>query len=372
MLALSASLCDRVRLEIEAAGGWLPFQRYMDLALYAPGLGYYSAGAAKLGSAGDFTTAPELSSLFGATLARQVAEFLAQARGDVLEIGAGSGKLARDLLVALDGLGSPPRRYLILDLSADLIERQRQCLAALPAHLRERVAWITELPERLSGVVLGNELLDALPVHLLSHTDDGWRERGVMCDGQQFLWADRPITSTTLRAWTESQSLPVPYLTEVNLAAQALVASLGARLQRGALLFIDYGFGAGEYYHPQRHQGTLMCHYRHRSHDNPFFLPGLQDITAHVDFSAIARAGVRAGLRLAGYNSQARFLANAGITDLPTRLPAGSADYMHAIAPVQKLLSPAEMGELFKVIALTRDFEGMPMGFRSGSLDRLL
>jgi len=344
----------------------------MELALYAPGLGYYSGGAAKLGTAGDFTTAPEMSPLFGATVARQVAEFLVQTEGDVLEFGAGSGKLARDILEALDHLGCPPRRYLILDLSADLIDRQQQCLAALPAHLRERVCWVSALPEHLSGVVLGNELLDALPVHLLCNTGSGWRERGVTRAESQFQWQDRPIVQTSLLEWTHAQSLPVPYLTEVNVAAPVLISTLGSRLRRGALLFIDYGFGAAEYYHPQRHQGTLMCHYRHRSHDDPFFLPGLQDITAHVDFSAIARAGVQAGLRLAGYTSQARFLANAGITELLARLPAGSADYARAIAPVQKLMSPAEMGELFKVIALTRDFDSMPMGFRNGSLDRLL
>lgn len=344
----------------------------MDLALYAPALGYYSAGATKLGQGGDFVTAPELTPLFGATLARQVAQVLNQGGGEVLEIGAGSGRLAVDILSALEELGTLPACYRILELSADLADRQRQTVASLPVSLRARVEWISALPDEITGVVLGNELLDALPVHLLSNTASGLCERGVAATGHDLVWADRALVPGPLAERAQSLPLPAPYVTEIGAAAEALVDTLARRLRHGVLLFIDYGFGASEYYHPQRAEGTLMCHYRHRAHADPFFLPGLQDITAHVDFTAMARAGVAAGLKLAGYTSQARFLANLGITDLLARLDPGSVSFARSVAPVQKLLSPAEMGELFKVIALSAGLAEPLMGFRAGSLDRLL
>lgn len=344
----------------------------METALYAPGLGYYTAGAEKLGGAGDFITAPELTTLFGATLARQVAQVLDRVGGGILELGAGSGRLAVDLLNALDGLNVLPDRYRILDLSADLVARQRRTLADLPPHLRERVTWISALPEDLRGVVLGNEVLDALPVHLVCRTSNEWLERGVVWHEDALAWQQRPITIGALATRANGIPASAPYLTEINLAADALVRELAGRLSQGMLLFVDYGFGAREYYHPQRTEGTLMCHYRHRAHADPFFLPGLQDITAHVDFSAVAAAGVGAGLRLAGYTSQARLLANLGITTLMTSVQPGTDAWLKRVAPVQKLLSPAEMGELFKALALTRGVEIPLAGFQLGSLDRLL
>lgn len=361
-----------MRDAIDDAGGWISFARYMELVLYAPGLGYYTAGAAKLGAPGDFVTAPELSPLFGATLARQVAQVLAVTGGDVLELGAGSGRLALDTLLALDELGAVPDRYLILDLSADLIERQRATLAALPPALRQRVEWITGLPPRLRGVVLGNEVLDALPVHLVSHGAPGWMERGVAIQGDGFAWRERDLEDAELARRLATLAPAVPYITEVGLAGEGLVRSLARSLDAGMLLLIDYGFGAAEYYHPQRCEGTVMCHYRHRAHDDVFLLPGLQDITAHVNFSAVATAAVESGLRLAGYTSQARFLANLGITDLMARVDPRSEAFIRMAAPIQKLLSPAEMGELFKVIALVRGIETPLAGFARGTLDRLL
>jgi SAM-dependent MidA family methyltransferase len=366
-------LCRRIAGEIAASGGWIGFDRYMDLALYAPGLGYYTGGAAKLGASGDFVTAPELSSLFSATLARQFAELLPAAGGDVLELGGGSGRMAADLLMALDALGRLPARYLILELSSDLRARQQQRIGALPDRISRRVQWLDRLPERFSGVIVGNELLDALPVHLVVRREEGDFERGVVCRDEGFAFEDRPLLEGELSRAARTLELPAPYLAEIALRARALVRSLASLLERGVVLFIDYGFGRAEYYHPQRSRGTLMCHYRHRAHDDPFFLPGLQDITAHVDFSAVARTAVQAGLALLGYTTQAHFLINLGITELLARTPPEQpADYLPLAAQTQKLLSPSEMGELFKVIALGRGI-GLPLsGFARGDLSRLL
>ncbi len=369
--AHSRALTAHIRSEIARGGGWIDFARYMDLALYAPGLGYYAAGATKLGEAGDFVTAPELSPLFGQTLARGIAPMLARSRGDLVELGAGSGQLSCALLAALDESGRLPARYAILEVSPQLRARQAQCIARLPGHLAARVQWIDRLPDCIDGVVLGNEVLDALPVHLVAWQHDGLCERGVAAGRDILVFEDRPLAPGRLRARAESLPVRAPYLSEVNLRAEALVGALAQRLARGALLFIDYGFGRAEYYHPQRHRGTLMCHYRHRAHDDPFFLPGLQDITAHVDFTAVAEAAVAAGLRLVGYTTQAAYLIDLGITDLLARQGPGSAAYLRAAGAVHKLLSPAEMGELFKVIVLGREVESAP-GFSRGELSRLL
>jgi SAM-dependent MidA family methyltransferase len=371
--ALSSALRLRIDEEIAARGGWIGFDRYMDLALYAPGLGYYAGGSRKLGAPGDFVTAPELSSLFSATLARQVAELADVAGGEVLELGAGSGRMAADLLIELEAAGQVPERYLILELSAELRARQQERLAKLPAGLAARVRWLDRLPARFSGVILGNELLDALPVHLVAWDEGGIAERGVICRDGGFAFDDRPVADAQLLHAASRFNPPPPYVSEMGMAACALVRSLAAILDRGALLFIDYGFGDTEYYHPQRSAGTLMCHYRHRAHADPFFWPGLQDITAHVDFSAVMRAGHQAGLRLIGYTTQAHFLVNLGITELLARTPLEPAEeYLRLAAPVQRLLSPSEMGELFKVIALGRGVDAPVSGFTRGDLSRLL
>lgn len=374
-LAHCQAVIRHIRAEIESCGGWIPFSRYMELALYAPGLGYYTAGAAKLGAEGDFVTAPEISPLFGRVLARQVSQVLERTGGDVLELGAGSGRLAQQLLGALDESGCPPRRYLILELSPDLRARQQQLLRRDRAPDRaERVEWLSALPASFTGVVVGNEVLDALPVHLLAWRREGIVERGVAWRNREFVWQERPLREGELRAAAEALAVGPGYQSEISLAAPALVRSLGSLLERGALLFVDYGFGASEYYHPQRAMGTLMCHYRHRSHGDPFHLPGLQDITAHVDFSAVARAGRDVGLDVLGYTGQARFLVNCGITELLGAMPTqDTASYLPAVAGVQRLLSPAEMGELFKVIALGRGLPpGSLTGFRTGDRSHTL
>lgn len=364
-LAHSARVADLIRREIEAAGGWISFARYMELALYAPGLGYYAAGAAKLGVEGDFVTAPEISPLFGHTLARSVADVLLAAGSSVLELGAGSGRLACDLLTALDELGVGVADYRILEVSPDLRARQQATLAA--AGLRARVRWIDRLPERHDGVVVANEVFDALPVHVVAWRDDGVFERGVALDAEGFAWAERPIADPALAAAAAALDVPRPYCSEIALAGPALMRSLAAGLERGAIIAVDYGFPAREYYHPQRSQGTLMCHYRHHAHADPFFWPGLTDITAHVDFSALAAAAADGGLEVLGYTSQAGFLLDCGITGLLARTPADDvARYLPLAAGVQKLLSPAEMGELVKVLAVGRGIERPLTGFRRG------
>ena len=379
----SALLTDAIRREIHAGGGWISFARYMELALYAPGLGYYSAGSRKLGAAGDFITAPELSPLFGRTVARQVAEIMAASSPQILELGAGSGKLAADMLAELENLGSMPEQYSILEVSADLRMRQQALFRARLPHLRDRVRWLDALPEEFSGAVIANEVLDALPVHLVRWRDSAVTERGVALapGASNFIWEERAVSDPALLQTASQISVPDDYASEICLAARGLVNSLAERLVRGALLFIDYGFGAREFYHPQRRNGTLMCHYRHHAHDDPFFLPGLQDITAHVNFTDIAASGIDAGLDLLGYTSQAHFLINCGITTLLEDQPADDPrEYLPLSAQLQKLTSPAEMGELFKVIAMGKACaptpeEGIPgrlCGFARGDMVRLL
>jgi SAM-dependent MidA family methyltransferase len=281
--------------------------------------------------------------------------------------------MAADLLLALEPLGRLPARYLILEPSGDLRARQQQRIGALPGRVARRVQWPDRLPERFSGVIVGNEVLDALPVQLVVRREKGDFERGVTFQHDGFAFEDRALPEGELLRAARALDLPAPYVTEIALQARGLVRSLAGLLERGVVLFIDYGFGAAEYYHPQRSHGTLMCHYRHRAHDDPFFLPGLQDITAHVDFSAVAHTGAQAGLTLLGYTTQAHFLINLGITELLARTPAEQpADYLPLAAQAQKLLSPTEMGELFKVIALGRGIEQPLSGFARGDLGRLL
>jgi SAM-dependent MidA family methyltransferase len=361
-LAHSQRVTEHIRATIDAHAGWIDFAQYMNLALYTPGLGYYAAGSAKFGAAGDFVTAPELSPLFGRTLALQIAPILQETQGDVLELGAGSGILAVDVLLELERQRALPTRYTILEVSADLQARQFNTLSTQAPHLIDRVTWLGALPTDFKGVILANEVLDALPVHCVEWQDKKIHERGVIWDGARFIWQTRELNAGAL--WQAARRLPVisetgaPYTSEINLNAPALVQTLAATLTCGAMIFIDYGFPQREFYHPQRHMGTLRTHYRHHALDDPFFLPGLCDLTAHVDFSAIARAATQSGLKLAGYTSQAGFLINAGITELLAQTPPGHASaYLPQANAVQRLISPAEMGELFKVIAFTRNFD---------------
>ena len=368
-LRVAAALQDSIR----AAEGWLPFDAFMQHALYAPGLGYYAAGSVKLDAgdarapAGDFTTAPELTPLFGQTIARQVEEVLARSgTAHVLEFGAGSGALAVSVIDALAARGVSVR-YDIVEVSADLRERQQQRLAAY-----EHVRWLDSLPAAFEGCVLANEVLDAMPVRIFSWNADGALcERGVALDEQgNFVWENRLARDDLADAVAARMPALPGYTSEVNLQAEAWVRHMGEWLTRGAALLIDYGFPQREYYHPQRAGGTLMCHLRHHAHADPFVALGLQDITAHVDFTAMADAALEGGMDVLGYTSQARFLSNAGLTELLLRMdPEAARDYAHSVAPVQKLLSEAEMGELFKVLAVGRGMTEPLIGFARG--DRL-
>jgi SAM-dependent MidA family methyltransferase len=369
----SQKLCDVIHHDIELQGGWIPFSRFMELALYAPGLGYYSAGASKFGEAGDFITAPELSTLFGRTLARQVADIMTLSAPHILELGAGSGKLACDILTELEQQGQLPDSYSILEVSADLRQRQQALLQKNIPHLSTRIHWLEALPAQISGAVIGNEVLDALPVHLVHWSDTRIMERGVTSKGNNFSWEDRLPESAALRELAQQIKVPDNYLSEISLTARGLVGSLSERLSKGAMLFIDYGFGAGEYYHPQRSSGTLMCHYRHTAHDDPFFLVGLQDITSHVDFTAVAESAIDHGANLLGYTTQAHFLFNGGIGDLIKDIsPDNLREYLPLSAQIQKLTSPAEMGELFKVIALGKGIDAPLRNFLAGDKSRML
>ena len=377
-LAQSARLLERIEAEIAAAGGWISFARYMELALYAPGLGYYSGGARKFGPGGDFITAPELTPLFGQALATQLEQVMRASAPEVIEVGAGTGLLAADLLLELERRGCVPDRYGILELSGELRERQFDTLADKAPHLAARVQWLDALPERFSGAVVANEVLDVMPVHLLVSTADGLAERGVAFEAdtagvRRLCWADVPAAGAVREAGL-ALNLPAPaggeYVTELNLAGAAWVAAWAERLQTGALLLIDYGYPRAEYYLPSRSNGTLLCYYRHHAHGDPFLWPGLNDITAFVDFTAVAEAGFDAGLDVQGYTTQAQFLFNCGVLDcLARRGPQESAGYIRAARAVQRLTAPQEMGELFKVLALSRGLEGPLLGFARG--DRL-
>jgi SAM-dependent MidA family methyltransferase len=366
--AHSEKVVAHIASSIVEAGGWISVADYMGAALYTPGLGYYVSGTRKFGTDGDFVTAPELTPLFGGALAAQVADVLVRTPGDVIELGPGTGRLAADILEALAARDVLPARYLLLEVSPDLRARQRAHLQRHVPALAARVEWIDVLPTRWHGALIANEVLDAVPPHVVVRRDGTWQERGVALDGDRLALADRPLTEGALLAAARAR-FPADgdYASEINPASQALVSSLARRCEAGALFVIDYGFPATEYYHAQRSAGTVMAHYRHRALADVLFLPGLADLTAHVDFSAIAQSGIAAGMTLAGFTSQAHFLINCGMLDLLARMgdPSSSA-YLREAAAVQKLLSPAEMGELFKVLALTRGIDDVLLGFREG------
>ncbi len=362
-LAASHLLTAHISTQLQEAGGWLPFDRYMDLALYAPGLGYYAGGATKLGSGGDFVTAPEMTPLYAQALATQVAQIMEHSAPQILEFGAGSGALARDLLAALQARGIAVQRYCIVEPSAPLRARQYKALGRIPVDLQ----WLDAPPHGFRGAVLANEVLDAMPVKLFVRTAQAVLERGVgLTDDGVLDWRDQPahgaLHEAVIALEAQLGALPTPYLSEWPVAAHAWATSLAGWLEQGAALLIDYGLPRHEFYHPQRASGTLMCHYRHRAHTDALWLPGLNDITAHVDFTAVAEHAQEAGLDVLGYTSQSHFLLNCGLL---TALAAVQSDPRSTQA-VQRLLSEAEMGELFKVLAVGRGMAVPLLGFANG------
>jgi SAM-dependent MidA family methyltransferase len=353
-VAHSERLQTLIKEEIQAQAGSIPFARFMELALYAPGLGYYSGGLHKFGREGDFTTAPEISSLFSQSLAVQCAQVLESLEhADVLEAGAGSGVMAADILAELERLGQLPDRYFILELSGELRQRQQETLQTRVPHLLERVQWLDALPlSGFCGVILGNELLDAMPVQRFRIEGGEVRELHVVLEGDGFAYQSRPAGKDLLDAVRniESQlgeSFADGYESELNLAAQGWLQSISEIMEQGLILFVDYGFPRHEFYHPQRGGGTLMCHYRHRAHPDPLVLVGLQDITAHVDFTAMAETAQACGLDVLGFTTQAHLLLSLGIE----QRVAQAEDVMQVAQQIKQLVLPSEMGELFKAIA---------------------
>ena len=369
-----AEHCARMHACIEeqigAAGGWLSFERFMDRALYAPGLGYYSAGARKLGTGGDFTTAPEVSRLFGACIARQCAEILsALGEGCILEIGAGSGRLAGDMLLRLETLGKLPAAYRILEISADLRERQRQHFERYLPHLLERVQWLDRPPEQpFAGVVVANEVLDALPVQRFRWHRSGVEELGVVMEQGGFAWGPRPASpamAETCRRLSEAGGAwEDGYVSEYCPRLIAWTRTVTQSLRAGAVLWFDYGLPRPQYYLPERHEGTLLCHFQHRAHGDPFLYPGLQDITAWVDFTLLAEASRAAGFVLSGFTTQSYFLAGLGI-DAEMQAMAGGDDnrFARLANEARQLMLPGEMGERFKAMAWLRGLELPMSGF---------
>ncbi len=367
----SQQLIRQINKTIDRAGGWIDFADFMHQLLYAPGLGYYAAGSVKLGPSGDFTTAPEMTPLFAHTLAHPLARTLGELDSretTILELGAGTGQLAQDLLKALEKQDCLPNRYAILEVSTDLRQRQQEKIRQLPPDLQRRVEWLEHWPTELEGVVLANEVLDALPVQRVRWQNGQWHQWGITVMEEGWRWKTQPLpaNSPLLEGMPIMTDYPEPYDTEVALAAEGLMMLLGQTLKAGRAFFIDYGFPAREFIHPQRSGGTLMCHYRHHAHGDPFLYPGLQDITAHVDFTRVVRAARRAGMQVETWQTQASWLIEEGILhELEKVHGEANTDY-RAVSAVQKLLSPAEMGELFKVLVLGRGPENESALIRLG------
>lgn len=362
----SELVSNHIRQEMKRAGGGITFDHFMELCLYAPGLGYYVAGARKFGEDGDFVTSPEISSLFGRCLARQCAQILEEiGPGDLFEFGAGTGAMAADILAELELLDCLPQRYLILELSPDLRLRQQQTLQQRVPGLFHLVQWLEELPtSAFKGVVLANEVLDAMPVQRFRMESDGVKEQFVHWenDGFQASW-DTPVTPS-LERMVKAMGLADGYESEINLRAEPWVKELGKLVDSGVVLLIDYGYPRSEFYHPQRNEGTLMCHYRHRAHSDPLVLPGLQDITAHVDFTAVAEAGLKAGFEVAGFSDQAYFLMGCGLDSmLAASDPDDVGRHMQLVQEIRRLTLPIEMGERFKVLGLSRGLDQALIGF---------
>ncbi len=350
-----------IRAAIRQAGGQLPFDQFMQLALYAPGTGYYVNGRRKLGAAGDFITAPDISPLFGQCLANQCAELLETlGNGDLLEFGAGSGQMAASILRHLHALDRLPEHYLILDTSPDLQAQQRACLAQAVPDLLPRITWLDRLPATgWRGIVLANELLDALPVHRVHYTGTTWQEEYVTWQQHRLQSIRGPIQSPGLAQATDripTELLPDGYQTEINLRLAPWLSAITERMAQGALILIDYGYTANEYYHPERTNGTLLCYHHHQAHTDPYQRVGQQDITAHVNFSEVAHAGLDAGLQLAGFTTQAQFLLGTGLTDLLQQArQAHPEDEAALLAAVRQFTLPTTMGERFKVIGFNQN-----------------
>ena len=365
----SANLQTLLAEEIRKHGNWIPFSRFMELVLYAPQYGYYTGGSHKIGNNGDFITAPTLTPLFARTLARQLQELLPQTAGNIYEFGAGTGQLAADLLNNLsDGIN----RYYIIEISPELAARQKDLIRTLAPQAAQKIVHLSALPETFDGIIIGNEVLDAMPVEIIRKDEgDSFEHVGICLDNDRFTYSARPLHDLQLSALASLYfpKISSPYTSELHPQQYAFIRTLASRLEHGCMIFIDYGFDAAQYYHPQRNQGTLIGHYRHHVIHNPFDFIGLADLTAHVNFTDIAQAGTDAGLDLIGYLPQSHFLLNLGITELLAQTgKTDSAAYIREAAAVQKLIDQHEMGELFKVIAFGKNINIDWTGFCFGDI----
>ncbi len=370
-LLQSEKLVVRIKDLIREQGGMIGFDKYMSTALYEPGLGYYSAGSRKFGAEGDFVTAPEISPLFSQCLANQCGQILNElGSGSILELGAGTGAMARDLLLELEKLGLLPKSYFILEVSADLRQRQQELLNQSIPHLIERVIWLDSLPEKpFAGLILANEILDALAVRRFKKTSGSFKELKVGLNNDGLTWVEDDVDVELEKELTQlenklPESFPENYVSEINTDLAKWISGLEKVLQRGVMLFIDYGYSTSDYYHPDRIAGSLLCHYRHRVHADPFFYPGLQDITVSVNFTAVAESADATGLHVNGYTNQAYFLFGCGLENLLADMPTLDIKSQTETAQqVRKLTIPEEMGERFKIIALTKDYDQTLIGF---------
>jgi len=370
-LLQSEKLITRIKDLIKGSGGMIGFDQYMSTVLYEPGLGYYSAGSRKFGVEGDFITAPEISTLFSQCLSYQCAQILNElGPGLILELGAGTGVMARDILLELEKLGFLPESYFILEVSADLKQRQKILLNESIPHLMERVVWLDTLPEKpFSGLILANEILDALAVRRFKKISGTFKELKVGLDDDEFIWFEDDADAELEKSLTQlehelTEPFPENYISEINTNTRKWLSGLDAVLQRGVILFIDYGYTAAEYYHPDRMDGSLICHYRHRVHADPFFYPGLQDITTSVNFTAVAESADSLGLHINGYTTQTYFLFGCGLENLLADMSSLDIKSQTEMAQqVRKLTLPEAMGERFKVIALTKDHDQSLIGF---------
>lgn len=367
-LAHSQKLVNKILNEIKSISGGMTFRRYMEMALYEPGLGYYVAGTRKFGAQGDFITAPEISSLFSKCVAEQCAEVLGETGGEILELGAGSGKMAADILVELEQQDQLPERYLILDVSPDLKARQLQTIKQRIPRLANKIKWISQAPDNFKSIILGNEVLDAMPVNLFTQHREQVFEHYVIEENGKLLEQLRPAKAK-LREKVMSLAIPedaTPYTSEINPNLDGWIRLLSDSLERGVILLVDYGYPRSEYYLPERNKGTLICHYQHLVNEAPLHYPGLQDITANVDFSAVAEAADKAGMQVAGFTSQAAFLANSGLEKHFSQALQNRPDDQYKLAQQVRTLSlPSEMGERFKFIALTKQYDKPLQGFSS-------
>ncbi len=371
-LAHSEKLIARIREEIDAHDGSITFRRYMEMALYELALGYYVAGTHKIGAQGDFITAPEISPLFSQCIAQQCQEVLTTLQQDkianssILELGAGSGKMAVDILLTLETQSCLPETYYILDLSPDLKWRQKETLEHKAPHLLHLVKWLPQLPENFNGIIIGNEVLDAMPVDVFTQLKENIFEHHIIWQDDKFVEQLQPA-SKALSQTVQALKIPLeatPYTSEINPNLEAWFKALSKSMTKGIILLADYGYPQKEYYLAERNKGTLICHYQHLVNEAPVLYTGLQDITANVDFTAVAEAADLSGFNVAGFTSQAAFLTNAGLEKYFMQALDKNPDDQYKLAQQVRTLSlPSEMGERFKFIALNKDYNKLLIGF---------